>query len=133
MSSMRARWFSAPMSSSRAGSPSSASISATFLAALARPSPSKAMTRRLARSNTPRKFLPQPIGQFMGQVPMPSTFSISSMSSNGSRISRSSLFTKVKMGMPRRAHTRKSFTVCASTPLAPSITITAASAAMSVR
>ena len=97
------------------------------------PSPSKAITRRLARSNTPRKFRPQPIGQFMGYVPIPNTVSISSMSSKGSRISRSSLFTKVKMGMPRRAHTLKSFSVCASTPLAPSITMTAASAAMSVR
>ena len=64
---------------------------------------------------------------------MPSTLSISSMRSKGSRVSWSSLLTKVKMGMPRSAHTLKSLTVCASTPLAPSITMTAASAAMSVR
>ena len=37
------------------------------------------------------------------------------------------------MGMPRSAHTLKSLTVWASTPLAPSMTMTAASAAMRVR
>ena len=64
---------------------------------------------------------------------MPSTVSISSMRSNGSRVSRSSLFTNVKMGIWRNVHTLKSFFVCASTPFAPSMTMTAASAAMSVR
>ena len=73
------------------------------------------------------------MGQFMGYVPMPRTFSISSMRSKGSRVSWSSLFTKVKMGMPRSAHTLKSLTVWASTPLAASMTITAESAAIRVR
>ena len=40
---------------------------------------------------------------------------------------------KVKMGMWRRAHTRNSLRVCGSTPFAPSMTMTALSAAMSVR
>ena len=73
------------------------------------------------------------MGQFMGYVRMPRTFSTSSMRSKGSRVSRSILFTKVKIGMPRMAQTRKSFLVWASTPLAPSMTMTAASAAMRVR
>ena len=132
MSSIRLRWFSSPMSSSMEGSPSSASISATFLVALARPSPSKAMTRRVWRSKTPRKLRPEPMGQFMGYVLMPRTFSISSMSSKGSRASWSSLLTKVKMGMCLSVQTLKSFLVWASTPFAPSMTMTAASAAMRV-
>jgi hypothetical protein len=40
---------------------------------------------------------------------------------------------KVKIGMPRSLQTRKSFSVCGSTPLAASSTMTAASAAASVR
>ena len=64
---------------------------------------------------------------------MPRTLSISSMSSKGSRASWSSLFTKVKIGMWRRVQTLKSLMVWASTPLAPSMTMTAASAAMRVR
>jgi hypothetical protein len=61
---------------------------------------------------------------------MPSMFSISS---KGSRASRSILLMKVKIGMWRSVHTRNSLMVCASTPLAASITITAESAAISVR
>ena len=48
-------------------------------------------------------------------------------------MSWSSLFTKVKMGMWRRVQTLKSLMVWASTPLAPSITMTAESAAIRVR
>ena len=47
--------------------------------------------------------------------------------------SRSSLFTKVTMGMSRSRQTSKSLRVRASMPLAASITITAASTAESVR
>ena len=54
-------------------------------------------------------------------------------SSSGSRVSRSILLIKVKMGILRRAQTLKSLRVCGSTPFAPSMTITALSAAISVR
>ena len=40
---------------------------------------------------------------------------------------------KVKIGMCRITQTLKSLMVCASTPLLPSMTMTAESAAMSVR
>ena len=53
-------------SSSSAGSPSSASVSSTFLTPLARPSLEKASTLRVLRSNTPLNSLPQPMGQFIG-------------------------------------------------------------------
>ena len=55
------------------------------------------------------------------------------MSSNGSRASRSSLLMKVKIGMWRMAQILKSLRVCGSMPLAASMTMTALSAAMSVR
>ena len=48
-------------------------------------------------------------------------------------VGRSHLFMKVKIGIPRIRHTSKSLRVCASTPLAASISMTAASAAVSVR
>ena len=73
------------------------------------------------------------MGQLTGQERMPSTFSSSSISSNGSRPARSSLLTKVKMGMERMRHTLNSLMVCSSTPLALSMSITALSAATSVR
>ena len=47
--------------------------------------------------------------------------------------SRSSLLMKVKIGMWRMAQTLKSLRVCGSTPFAPSMTMTAESAAISVR
>ena len=53
--------------------------------------------------------------------------------SNGSFASRSILLTNVKIGIWRIAQTLNSLRVCASTPLLPSMTITAESAAMSVR
>ena len=64
---------------------------------------------------------------------MPSSRSTSSHSSSGSRVSRSILLMKVKMGIFRMAQTLKSFRVWGSTPLAPSMTMTAESAAMRVR
>jgi hypothetical protein len=82
---------------------------------------------------TPLNSGPWPSGQVMGQVRIPSTSSTSCRLSKGSRPSRSSLLTKVKMGMPRRRQTWKSLRVCASTPLAQSMSITALSAAVSVR
>ena len=47
--------------------------------------------------------------------------------------SRSILLMKVKIGMWRMTHTLNSFLVCASTPLEASMTMTAESAAISVR
>ena len=79
------------------------------------------------------KRLPMPIGQVIGAHWMPSTVSISSSSSIGSRPSRSSLLMKVMIGVSRRRQTSSSLIVCASTPLAESMTITAESTAVSVR
>jgi hypothetical protein len=73
------------------------------------------------------------MGQVIGTTPIPSTFSTSPTRSNGSRPGRSILFTKVKMGILRCLQTRKSFFVCGSTPLAQSRSMTAPSAAWSVR
>ena len=69
----------------------------------------------------------------MGQVAIPSSCSISSSSSKVSMASRSILLIKVKIGIWRMVHTLNSFLVCASTPLDASMTITAESAAISVR
>ena len=74
-----------------------------------------------------------PSGQVTGAQSIFSTDSISSSSANGSRTSRSSLLTKVMIGVARSRHTSSSLIVCASTPLAASITITAASTAVSTR
>ena len=54
-----------------------------------------------------------------------SVFSISSMRSKGSRVSRSILLMKVTIGMSRRRQTSNSLRVRASMPLAASMTITA--------
>ena len=74
-----------------------------------------------------------PTGQVTGAHWMPSTFSISSSSSIGERPSRSSLLTKVMIGVSRRRHTSISLMVRGSTPLAASITISAESTAVRVR
>ena len=74
-----------------------------------------------------------PIGQLTGAQSIFSTDSISSSRASGSRTSRSSLFTNVMMGVARNRHTSRSLMVCASTPFAASITITAASTAVSTR
>ena len=84
-------------------------------------------------SYTPSKSPSVPMGQFTGHERMPNTFSSSSMRSNGFLAARSILFTKVKIGMPLLRQTWKSLMVWASTPFAPSRTMTAASAAQSVR
>ena len=92
-------------------------------------------TRMLSvpRSYTPLKFLPIPIGHVNGTAVMPSARSISSSRSSGSRTSRSILLTNVMIGVPRARQTSSSRSVCASTPLAASITISAASTAVSTR
>ena len=54
-------------------------------------------------------------------------------SASGSRVGRSSLFMKVKMGTPRRRHTSKSLRVWLSMPLPASTTMMAASTAVSTR
>jgi hypothetical protein len=74
-----------------------------------------------------------PMGQVMGTHLMPRRFSTSVMRSKGSCPGRSSLFMKVTTGVLRSRHTWKSLRVCVSTPLATSMSITAQSAAVSVR
>ena len=104
------------------------------LSSLRRSSPGVKRTRRsCCKSNTPRKVLPMPIGQLTGAQSIFSTDSISSSNSTGSRTSRSILLTKVMMGVLRRRQTSSSLMVCVSTPLAASITMTAASTAVSTR
>ena len=74
-----------------------------------------------------------PIGQVTGAHSIPSTRSISSSRSVGSRPSRSSLLMNVMIGVSRRRHTSMSLIVRSSTPLAQSMTISAESTAVSVR
>ncbi len=74
-----------------------------------------------------------PIGQDMGVHSICSFSSMSARRSRGSRPSRSSLLIKVITGVLRIRQTSISFSVCASTPLAQSITISAESTAVSTR
>jgi len=74
-----------------------------------------------------------PMGQVTGAHWIFSTSSISSMISMASRPSRSSLLTKVRMGVSRSRQTSISLIVRSSTPLATSMTISAESTAVSVR
>ena len=74
-----------------------------------------------------------PIGQLAGVVSSAKVCSISSIRSNGSRLSRSSLLIKVMIGMSRSLQTSNSYRVRASMPFAASITMTAESTAVSVR
>ncbi len=74
-----------------------------------------------------------PIGHEAGVTASARVLSISSISSSGSRASRSSLLMKVTIGTSRRRQTSKSLRVWASIPLAASITITAESTAVRVR
>ncbi len=74
-----------------------------------------------------------PTGQLTGAQSIARTDSISSSSASGSRTSRSSLLTKVMIGVARSRQTSSSLIVRASTPFAASITITAASTAVSTR
>ena len=81
----------------------------------------------------PPKVLPWPTGQVIGTQGMPNSRSTSSKISSGSRTSRSILFTKVMMGVSRWRQTSINRRVCASTPLAASITINAESTAVNTR
>ena len=74
-----------------------------------------------------------PIGHVIGVHSMPSTDSISSKSSIGSRPSRSSLLMNVMIGVSRSRQTSMSLIVRCSTPFAQSMTISAESTAVSVR
>ena len=85
------------------------------------------------RSITPWKCLPMPTGQVNGTTSMPSSRSISSISTSGSCTSRSILLTKVRIGVLRARQTCSRRRVCGSTPLAASMTISAASTAVSTR
>ena len=85
------------------------------------------------RSYTPRKVLPMPTGQVKGTTVMPSSRSISSIRSSGAFTSRSILLTKVMMGVLRERQTCSRRRVCGSTPLPASITMSAASTAVSTR
>ena len=94
---------------------------------------SKASRSPAAMSTTPTNSRPEPTGQLRAQAWMPSTSSTSVSTSSGERPGRSHLLMNVITGMPRRRQTANSFFVCVSTPLAASSTITAQSAAVSVR
>ena len=74
-----------------------------------------------------------PTGQENGMHGMPSTDSISSRITSGSRTSRSILLMKVMIGVLRARQTAISRSVWGSTPLAASMTISAASTAVSTR
>ncbi len=98
-----------------------------------RASGSNSETTRVRRSQSPRNSRPTPTGQFIGAAAIPSTRSISPRTPSRSVPGRSSLLTNVRIGIPRRAQTWKSFSVCGSTPFVASSTITALSAAIRVR
>ncbi len=74
-----------------------------------------------------------PTGHVTGAQSIASTASISSCSAKGSRTSRSILLTNVMIGVARSRQTSSSLIVRSSTPFAASITITAASTAVSTR
>jgi hypothetical protein len=101
---------------------------------LTRSSPARKTRMLFARmSKTPPKRFPIPTGQVNGATGMPSTRSISSISSSGSRTSRSILLMNVMIGVLRERQTSSRRSVCASTPFAASITMSAASTAVSTR
>ena len=64
---------------------------------------------------------------------IPNLLSISARIANGLSPVRSTLFTNVITGIFRSAQTRNNFSVCVSIPFAKSMTMTAQSAAISVR
>jgi hypothetical protein len=93
----------------------------------------EAHERVVAQVEHALEVAPMPSGQVTGAHWMPSTDSISSSSASGSRTSRSILLTNVMIGVSRSRHTSSSLIVCASTPFAASMTMTAASTAVSTR
>ena len=114
-----------------------AAASSAMLICLRQPaapaSPSSSRTPPVLMSIVPMKSRPRPIGQVIGAASSASVFSISSIKSKGSRLSRSILLMKVMIGMSRSRHTSNSLRVRGSMPRAASITITAESTAVSVR
>jgi len=74
-----------------------------------------------------------PTGHSRGVGLKPMRVSISSISSSGVCPGRSHLLMTVITGMPRCRHTWNSFSVCGSRPFAASMSITAASTAVSTR
>mmetsp|Transcript_4132 Transcript_4132/g.14265 ORF Transcript_4132/g.14265 Transcript_4132/m.14265 type:complete len:328 (-) Transcript_4132:2-985(-) len=120
-----------PISASRRSS--SSDTTAASSAFLPRSPRAKRCTLLAPRSSTPRNRSPEPTGQSSGQHEMPNSASIWSMSSYGERLGRSSLLTNVKSGSRRSRATSNSLRVWGSSPLAASTSITALSAAASVR
>ena len=108
-------------------------LSSPFLAFPSLASLSNRCTSRIGRWYTPRKVSPLPIGQFTAYVGSENSASIWSRSSSGSRLGRSILLQKVKIGKPFNRHTSNSLRVCGSRPFALSMSITALSAAETVR
>ncbi|SLH73455.1 Uncharacterised protein [Mycobacteroides abscessus subsp. abscessus] len=85
------------------------------------------------RRSSPRKSPAMPTGRNSGVGVRPMRSSISSSSSSGARPGRSHLLMTVMTGMPRWRQTWKSLRVCGSRPLAASMSMTAASTAVSTR
>mmetsp|Transcript_28641 Transcript_28641/g.71303 ORF Transcript_28641/g.71303 Transcript_28641/m.71303 type:complete len:265 (-) Transcript_28641:425-1219(-) len=122
--------LSASAPSSRGSSRARVSSSSACFPRTPRP---KRCTVPSRRSRTPLKRSPQPIGHSSGQQVISNSLSIWSRISKGERAGRSSLLTKVKSGSRRSLATSNSLRVCGSRPFAPSTSITALSAAASVR
>ena len=85
------------------------------------------------RSSTPRKSPASPTGQVRGVGRSLICCSIRSISSSAASPGRSHLLMTVITGMPRSAQTLKSLSVCGSSPLPASTSITAESTADSTR
>ena len=139
MSSINRACKSSPMSVAKFASSSGTIsrpfvfLSSPFLVFPALASLSNRCTSLVGRWNTPRNVSPLPMGQFTAYVGSSNSCSIWSNSSSGSKLGRSILLQNVKMGSPFSRHTSNSFRVCGSRPLAESISITALSAALTVR
>ena len=89
--------------------------------------------RSLGISNTPPNERPIPTGQENGTASMPKCDSTSASTSKGGWTSRSSLLMNVMIGVLRARQTSNNRIVCGSTPLAASITMSAASTAVNTR
>ena len=87
----------------------------------------------LRRSSTPPKNLPMPTGQVKGTTDMPSSRSISSISVERLLHLAVHLVDEGEDGRVAGAADLQQRRVCGSTPLAASITISAASTAVSTR
>mmetsp|Transcript_5583 Transcript_5583/g.10557 ORF Transcript_5583/g.10557 Transcript_5583/m.10557 type:complete len:206 (-) Transcript_5583:504-1121(-) len=130
-SSISFRYSLSPIAFSRSGS--SKAMVGRLVALPVRSPRSNKCTVRSERSRTPWNSAPSPMGHTTGKHVSPNSFSIWSMSSRGSRLGRSSLLQKVKMGSLERRQTSRSLRVCGSSPLAASMRHTALSQAAKVR